>query len=105
VPHGSCGGAALPDPADTWPGLDGDHDCVLSTSSVPGVTDLSARGPAARYVWDLARREDSLWVVPLGASGVPRDPHGRDQLPLWLRGGLAPVVTDWNQLTEEHDTP
>ncbi|MHC3390311.1 penicillin acylase family protein [Streptomyces lavendulocolor] len=97
--------AALPDPADTWPGLDGDHDCVLSTSSVPGVTDLSARGPAARYVWDLARREDSLWVVPLGASGVPGDPHGRDQLPLWLRGGLAPVVTDWNQLTEEHDTP
>ncbi|QGV81279.1 penicillin acylase family protein [Streptomyces ficellus] len=87
--------------AGVWPGLDGDHDCVLSTSSVPGVTDLSLRGPAARYVWDLARREDSLWVVPLGASGVPGDPHRRDQLPLWLRGGLAPVITDWNQLTEE----
>lgn len=97
--------AALPeDPDDTWPGLDGDHDCVLSTSSVPGLTDRSARGPAARYVWDLARREDSLWVVPFGASGVPGDPHRRDQLPLWLRGGLAPVITDWNQLTEErHD--
>ncbi|GAA2509205.1 penicillin acylase family protein [Streptomyces gobitricini] len=95
--------AALPDPAESWPGLDGDHDCVLSTSSVPGVTDLSARGPAARYVWDLARREDSLWVVPFGASGVPGDPHRRDQLPLWLRGGLVPVVTDWNQLTEEHE--
>ncbi|MGI5483467.1 penicillin acylase family protein [Streptomyces lavendofoliae] len=95
--------AALPDPADAWPGLDGDHDCVLSASSVPGVTDLAARGPAARYVWDLARREDSLWVVPFGASGVPGDPHRRDQLPLWLRGDLAPVVTDWNQLTEEHE--
>ncbi|MER7108935.1 penicillin acylase family protein [Streptomyces sp. NPDC000229] len=95
--------AALPDADDEWPGLDGDHDCVLSTSSVPGVTDLSARGPAARYVWDLARREDSLWVVPFGASGVPGDPHRRDQLPLWLRGELAPVVTDWNQLTEERE--
>ncbi|WP_336322182.1 penicillin acylase family protein [Streptomyces lavendofoliae] len=95
--------AALPDPADVWPGLDGDHDCVLSASSVPGVTDLAARGPAARYVWDLARREDSLWVVPFGASGVPGDAHRRDQLPLWLRGDLAPVVTDWNQLTEEHE--
>ncbi|CAL9286241.1 penicillin acylase family protein [Streptomyces sp. SudanB25_2051] len=95
--------AALPDEDDaSWPGLDGDHDCVLSTSSVPGVTDRSARGPAARYVWDLARREDSLWIVPLGASGVPGDPHRRDQLPLWLRGELAPVITDWNRLSKEH---
>lgn len=95
--------AALPDGDDAaWPGLDGDHDCVLSTSSVPGVTDRSARGPAARYVWDLARREDSLWVVPFGASGVPGDPHERDQLPLWLRGGLVPVITDWNRLDKEH---
>ncbi|MEU3446852.1 penicillin acylase family protein [Streptomyces thermolilacinus] len=95
--------AALPDgDDDPWPGLDGDHDCVLSTSSVPGVTDLSARGPAARYVWDLARREDSLWIVPLGASGVPGDPHRRDQLPLWLRGELAHVITDWNRLDKEH---
>ncbi|MDQ0787933.1 penicillin acylase family protein [Streptomyces sp. B3I8] len=96
---------ALPPPAsgDAWeePGLSGDHDCVLSTSSVPGLTDLSARASAARYVWDLARREDSGWVVPFGASGVPGDPHHRDQLPLWLTGGLAPVVTDWNLLTEE----
>ncbi|MFE4665973.1 penicillin acylase family protein [Streptomyces sp. NPDC056716] len=85
------------------PGLSGDHDCVLSTSSVPGVTDLAVRGPAARYVWDLARREDSRWVVPLGASGVPGSPHHRDQLPLWLRGELVPVVTDWDRLVKESD--
>ncbi|GAB2874211.1 hypothetical protein GCM10027074_47510 [Streptomyces deserti] len=86
------------------PGLSGDHDCVLCTSAVPGLTDLAARGPVARYVWDLARREDSLWVVPLGASGVPGSPHHRDQLPLWLKGDLVPVVTDWAQLEKEpHD--
>ncbi|MEU4493327.1 GNAT family N-acetyltransferase [Streptomyces sp. NPDC023998] len=89
---------------EVWPGLSGDHDCVLSTSSVPGLTDLSSRGPAARYVWDLAEREDSLWVVPFGASGVPGDAHHRDQLPLWLRGALVPVITDWNRLTEEDMT-
>ncbi|MGV9242127.1 penicillin acylase family protein [Streptomyces sp. NPDC003710] len=83
------------------PGLSGDHDCVLCTSTVPGLTDLSARGPAARYVWDLARRDDSLWVVPFGASGVPGSPHHRDQLPLWLKGDLVPVVTDWKLLTKE----
>jgi penicillin amidase len=93
---------ALPDltteAAEIRPGLAGDHDCVLSTSSVPGVTDLFARGPAARYVWDLSRREDSRWVVPFGASGVPGSAHHRDQTPLWARGAFAPVVTDWNLL-------
>ncbi|MFD5079788.1 penicillin acylase family protein [Streptomyces sp. NPDC058371] len=88
------------------PGLSGDHDCVLCTSAVPGVTDRAARGPAARYVWDLARRDDSLWVVPLGASGIPGSPHHRDQLPLWLKGDLALVGTDWSllhPLTKEND--
>lgn len=92
---------ALPDPvpdAEARPGVAGDHDCVLSTSGVPGVTDLFARGPAARYVWDLARREDSRWVVPFGASGVPGSAHHRDQTPLWARGALVPVVTDWDLL-------
>ncbi|GGO22327.1 antibiotic transporter [Microbispora rosea subsp. aerata] len=90
------------DTADARPA--GDHDCVLSTSSVPGVTHHFARGPAARYVWDLSRRDGSLWIVPFGASGVPGDPHWHDQHPLWLRGELAPVVTDWDKLTEEqHD--
>ncbi|MFF5968525.1 penicillin acylase family protein [Streptomyces collinus] len=85
------------------PGLSGDHDCVLCTSGVPGLTDRAARGPAARYVWDLARREDSRWVVPLGASGVPGSPHHRDQLPLWLAGDLVPVVTDWTKMKKERD--
>lgn len=94
---------ALPDPSNDVPGLSGDHDCVLCTSAVPGLTDLSARGPAARYVWDLADREASLWVVPLGASGITGSPHHRDQLPLWLAGDLAPVVTDFTKLQKESD--
>ncbi|MEU2285409.1 penicillin acylase family protein [Streptomyces sp. NPDC013178] len=94
---------ALPDPSDEAPALSGDHDCVLCTSAVPGWTDLAARGPAARYVWDLARREDSRWVVPHGADGHPDSPHHHDQLPLWLTGELAPVVTDWAQLKKESD--
>ncbi|MEV0737655.1 GNAT family N-acetyltransferase [Streptomyces sp. NPDC050549] len=94
---------ALTDTPTPGPGLSGDHDCVLCTSSVPGLTDLSARGPAARFVWDLARREDSLWVVPLGASGLPGSPHHHDQLPLWLKGDLVPVITDFSRL--EPETP
>ncbi|WP_018547497.1 penicillin acylase family protein [Streptomyces sp. LaPpAH-108] len=93
---------ALPDGPSDEPGLAGDHDCVLCTSAVPGITGLAARGPAARYVWDLADRANSGWIVPLGADGVPGSAHHRDQLPLWLGGELAPVVTDWTLLTLEH---
>ncbi|MFV2100923.1 penicillin acylase family protein [Micromonospora sp. LOL_024] len=93
---------ALPDPAaPPGPQLSGDHDCVLATSSVPGVTDLCLRGPAARYVWDLAERADSRWVVPLGATGA--GPHHADQLPLWVQGDLIQATCDWDRLTEEHD--
>ncbi|MGW2468711.1 penicillin acylase family protein [Streptomyces bauhiniae] len=93
---------ALPEPPYTEPGLAGDHDCVNCTTAVPGITDLAARGPAARYVWDLDDRDNSRWIVPFGADGVPGNPHHRDQLPLWLRGDLAQVVTDWTRLTLEH---
>ncbi|MEV5581546.1 penicillin acylase family protein [Streptomyces parvus] len=94
---------AWPHPADeTWPGMSGDHDCVLSAGTVREITRYVTRGPAARYVWDLARRDDSLWVVPFGASGIAGSPHQRDQLPCWLEGEMIPVVTNWDQLTLEH---
>lgn len=71
--------------------LSGDHHCVMSTSSLPGLTDTCIRASAARYAWDVANRNNSAWVVPLGTSGVLGDPHHHDQLPLWLRGELTPV--------------
>ncbi|SNT28985.1 penicillin amidase [Asanoa hainanensis] len=82
---------AVPDGAPTV-GLDGDTDCVLATSSVPGVSDACWRGPVARWVWDLGDRSASRWIVPFGASGRPGDPHYADQLPLWAAGELVPVA-------------
>jgi penicillin amidase len=79
--------------------LGGDTDCVLATSTVPGVSDACWRGPVARYVWDVHDRSRSRWVVPFGASGVPGDPHFADQLPLWAAGGYVPLETDWSRLT------
>ncbi|MEV4532613.1 penicillin acylase family protein [Asanoa sp. NPDC049518] len=72
--------------------LSGDTDCVLATSSVPGVSDACWRGPVARWVWDLRDRAASRWIVPFGASGRPGDPHYADQLPLWAAGELVPVA-------------
>ncbi|MDX3005979.1 GNAT family N-acetyltransferase [Kribbella solani] len=81
-------------------GLSGDHHCVMSTSSLPGLTDVCIRASAARYAFDLADRADSRWIVPLGASGVLGDQHHHDQLPLWLRGSLAPAA---GELAREDD--
>ena len=89
-------------PAVPPTGLSGDTGCVLSTESLPGITDGSFRGPVARYVWDLADRGNSRWVVPFGASGVPEHEHFASQLPLWAAGDLIPVVTDWDLLTKEN---
>lgn len=81
--------------------LSGDNNCVLATSSIPGVSDACWRGPVCRYVWDLADRSRSRWIVPFGASGRPGDPHFADQLPLWASGELIPLVTDWTELRRE----
>jgi penicillin G amidase len=81
--------------------VSGDSDCVRCTASYPGLTDECYRGSVARYVWDLADRQASGWVVPLGADGDPRRPHHHDQLDLWAAGELVPVVTDWDRLTED----
>jgi penicillin amidase len=37
----------------------------------------------------------------MGAAGDPRSPHHLDQLEAWAEGRLLPIVTDWEQLTEE----
>lgn len=79
--------------------ISGDSNCVLATGSLPGVTDVCTRGSLARYVWDLADRDNSRWIVPFGANGVPGTAHFADQLPLWAGGELIPIVTDWDQLT------
>jgi penicillin amidase len=83
--------------------LSGDTDCVLATSSTPGVSDACWRGPVARYVWDLRDRSRSRWIVPFGASGRPGDAHFTDQTPLWARGDLIPLITDWDTLSREDE--
>ncbi|NYD77572.1 penicillin acylase family protein [Arthrobacter cupressi] len=84
--------------------LSGDTNCVLSMESLPGVEDRSFRGSVARYVWDLADRRNSRWIVPFGASGRPGSRHFADQLPLWAAGELAQIETDWDTLVPEEFT-
>lgn len=88
--------------ADVAPAaLSGDTDTVRATASTPGVSDRCWRGSVARWVWDLADREASRWGVPFGAAGAPDSPHATDQLETWLAAGTTPVVTAWDDLSEE----
>lgn len=67
----------------------GDAQSICATSSVPGVTHRSIRGPVARVVWDVTNRENSQWLVP---TGSPREP--KKQWHAWSSGVLVPLPCD-----------
>lgn len=75
--------------------VSGDGDAVRCTGSTPGLTDRAWRGSVARWAWDLADRDRSLWSVPFGASGDPASAHFSDQLDGWREVRPTRVVTDW----------
>ncbi|MEO6997298.1 MAG: penicillin acylase family protein, partial [Terracoccus sp.] len=88
-------------PLEPLPGLphvqaspSGDKGCVLAAGSTPGVCDDCTFGPVARYVWDLADRSSSRWVVPFGSSAQAVSAHFADQLDAWVSGRLYPVTDD-----------
>ncbi|MFD2176130.1 GNAT family N-acetyltransferase [Veronia pacifica] len=85
----------------SWPGIGGDHDCVLSSYSLPGVTHACWRTPSARYIWDLENVESSQWVVQFGASDDPDHRHFSDQYKIWRKGEMVPVIVSWDKLAPE----
>ena len=81
----------------------GDGDTPLagaySTADPATITSLSV----ARYAYDLANWDDSLWVVPLGSSGHPGSKHFHDQSDIWRQVEMVPMVYSWERIiTESH---
>jgi penicillin amidase len=72
----------------------GGSHCVMATNQVGGVSTAALVGSTARYLWDLADRSRSGWVVPLGAHGEHEHAHGRDQLEAWRTGRLLAAFED-----------
>ncbi len=82
----------------------GDGDTPLQGGYSPAtfatVTSLSV----ARYAYDTANWDDSLWVVPLGSSGHPGSPHYHDQSETWRQVEMVPMRWDWPAIIADSET-
>jgi penicillin amidase len=79
----------------------GDGDTPLAGGYAPAdlatITSLSV----ARYAYDFADWDNSLWVVPLGSSGHPGSKHYSDQSDLWRQVQMAPMLYSWERIAAE----
>ncbi len=87
--------------------MSGDADTPLAGAYSPAdpatVTGLSV----ARYAYDLADWDNSLWAIPLGASGNPGSPHYHDQSETWRQVQLIPMEYGWDGIvarSQAHQT-
>jgi penicillin amidase len=84
--------------------MSGDGDTPLAGAYSVGdpatVTSLSV----ARYVFDTADWNSSLWAVPLGSSGHPGSPHYHDQSETWRNVQLVPMEYDWERIATNSET-
>ena len=75
--------------------MSGDGDTPLAGAYSPA--DLATVGglSVARYAYDLTDWDNSLWAIPLGASGNPGSPHYHDQSETWRQVQMIPMEYGW----------
>jgi len=83
--HHPLGRAELDPPSVPYAG---DMDTVQAASYLPTVSFATQSASVARYAFDLADWDRSGWVIPLGSSGEPGNPHFADQQEAWREGRL-----------------
>ena len=85
--------ASLLNPPEIPTGGDGDTPWAGSYSPA----DFATVGGLSvfRYAYDLGNWENSLWAVPLGASGHPASNHYADQSDMWRRVQMTQMRYDW----------
>ena len=98
--HPELDGLLDPPPIPT----SGDGDTPLQGGYSPAtfatVTSLSV----ARYSYDTANWDNSLWVVPLGSSGHPGSPHYHDQSEAWRKVEMHPMRWNWDNIIASSET-
>ena len=87
--------------------MGGDGDTPLAGAYSPA--DMATVGglSVARYAYDLADWDNSMWAIPLGASGNPGSPHYHDQSETWRQVQMIPMEYGWAGIisrSQEHQT-
>ena len=82
----------------------GDGDTPLQGGYSPAAPATVTSLSVARYSYDTANWDDSLWVVPLGSSGHPGSPHYHDQSEAWRQVKMRPMRWDWNAIIADSET-
>ncbi len=75
--------------------MSGDGDTPLAGAYSPADSATVGGLSVARYVYDLADWDNSLWAIPLGASGNPGSPHYHDQSETWRKVQMFPMEYGW----------
>ncbi len=75
--------------------MSGDGDTPLAGAYSPADPATVGSLSVARYAFDLSDWENSLWAIPLGASGHPGSPHYHDQSEVWRQVQMVPMEYDW----------
>ena len=76
--------------------MSGDGDTPLAGAYSPADPATVGGLSVARYAYDLADWDNSLWAIPLGASGNPGSPHYHDQSETWRRVQMIPMEYGWD---------
>ena len=82
----------------------GDGDTPLQGGYSPATPATVTSLSVARYSYDTANWDNSLWVVPLGSSGHPGSPHYYDQSEAWRRVEMHPMRWDWAAIIASSET-
>ena len=76
--------------------MSGDGDTPLAGAYSPADPATVGGLSVARYAYDLADWDNSLWAIPLGASGNPGSPHYHDQSETWRKVQMIPMEYGWD---------
>ncbi len=76
--------------------MSGDGDTPLAGAYSPADPATVGGLSVARYAYDLADWDNSLWAIPLGASGNPASPHYHDQSETWRQVRMIPMEYGWD---------
>ena len=87
--------------------MSGDGDTPLAGAYSPADSATVGGLSVARYAYDLADWDNSLWAIPLGASGNPGSPHYHDQSETWRKVEMVPMEYGWDGIiarSQAHQT-